>query len=226
MSVAWPDVPPSYRGGWQRTLYAEPAVPPHGVRDTATRVVWLQTAGWHADLRVPAKRPSYEHVRDLDDCHREQLLWLADQTAFAGLTQVEDDVCTWHRAFDLAPSLTRDSGLMTFVSAHVVEECHPHGHYLERWERLPNSAECGERVAFDERGRPIWLQCGDHAIALTHRAVGQGGKASFAALDTLDDDALRWRASLRLDYLCRTGNRWRVALSTHPWREGRCRPSP
>ena len=41
-------VPERYRGVWVRTLLETPEG-----RDTTTRVHWLQTEGWHADLRVP-----------------------------------------------------------------------------------------------------------------------------------------------------------------------------
>ena len=42
------DVPERYRGVWRRNQLDIP-----GLRDTTTWARWLQTARWHADLRVP-----------------------------------------------------------------------------------------------------------------------------------------------------------------------------
>ncbi|PMR73824.1 hypothetical protein [Billgrantia endophytica] len=233
MSIAWPTVPSRYCGVWQRTLYAEPAAPPHGVRDTTSRVVWLQTASWHADLRLTVERPDFNGISGLDGCNREQLLWLADLTAFAGLTQVDasfetppgGESCTWHRVADLLPSLERDSGIMHFDGDNTLEERHPSGRYLERWERLANGNR-DEHLAFDAQGRPVWLQLGDHAVAIAHRPPGADAATLYTHLKDLNDAALRWRAGLRFDYLRRDAESWRVALSTHPWRVGLCLPSP
>ncbi|QJQ95899.1 MULTISPECIES: hypothetical protein [Halomonadaceae] len=217
MSVAWPNLPTAYRGVWKRTLYAEPSAPPHTQLDTTTQVIWLQTSSWHADLRLPAERPDFTGVSGLAGCSREQLIWLASLTAFAGLTQVEGELCSWHRLADLAPSLERDVGAMRFLDTNALEERHPYGHYLEHWERLASTGE--EHLILNDRGLPTWMQLGDHAIAIVHRPSGPGVEALFTPPERLDDDTLRWRASLRLDYLCRETDGWRVTLSTHPWRE-------
>ncbi|WP_299315436.1 hypothetical protein [uncultured Halomonas sp.] len=218
MSVAWPDLPAAYHGVWQRSLYAEPSAPPHAQLDTTTQVIWLQTSSWHADLRLPAERLDFTGVDGLADCSREQLVWLARLTAFAGLTQVEGELCTWHRLVDLAPSLERDVGAMRFLEDGALEERHPHGHYLEHWERLAGTGE--ELLILDDRKLPTWLQLGEHAIAIAHRPPGPDIDALFTPPERLDDDTLGWRASLRLDYLRRDADGWRVTLSTHPWREG------
>lgn len=217
-------VPSAYRGLWRRTFYGEPG----GVCDTVSEVVWLQGPLWHADLRLPRQTPDFSGVTRLADCSREQLVWLAGLTAFAGLTQVEGAHCTWHRYFDLNPTLERDTGLMTFLGENSLEERHPYGRYRECWER--QAGQVGEgRLVFDGTGRLLWLQLGEHAMAVAHRPSDpsrepRAAATPFAPLGSLDDAALRWRASLRFDYLQYSpegrSQTWKVLLSTHPWRRG------
>ncbi|MEC7295571.1 MAG: hypothetical protein VXV78_05130, partial [Pseudomonadota bacterium] len=107
MTMPLPIVPEQYPGGWQRMLYAEPHTPPYRVTDTTTQVVWLQGHQWHADLRIPADAPDFSGIQSLEECSRSQLEWLASLTAFTGLTQIEDGICTWHRFQDLCPSLEK-----------------------------------------------------------------------------------------------------------------------
>ncbi|MHB9051657.1 MAG: hypothetical protein ACYC3R_07400, partial [Thiomonas delicata] len=104
-------VPPHYQGLWRRTLLTAP-----GLRDDTTLVLWMQTAQWHADLRIPADRPPCEGRRSVHDCSRDELLGLLRQEGFAGITQVQGDTCEWLRQLDYRPSGRRDLGCMAFAS--------------------------------------------------------------------------------------------------------------
>lgn len=122
-------VPAGYRGVWQRTLLETPEG-----RDTATQVHWLQTEGWHADLRVP------EGVDPATPQGRAQL------QGFCGITRItpgvggQPDICTWHRRWDVQPPRSApDAGTMVFETPERVIETGVHGRYLEVWERLPGS---------------------------------------------------------------------------------------
>ena len=53
-----PLVPAAYRGVWKRTLLRTPQR-----EDTTTQVYWMQTQSWHADIRVPASRPTHRSQR-------------------------------------------------------------------------------------------------------------------------------------------------------------------
>lgn len=142
-------VPAAYRGVWQRTLLETPEG-----RDTTTQVHWLQTEGWHADLRVPAG------VDPATPEGRAQL------EGFCGLTRItpgrqpdQPDVCTWHRRWDVQPPRsTPDVGYMVFETSERVIETGVHGRYLEVWERLPGST--GQNVTqaaqaeMDAQGQP------------------------------------------------------------------------
>lgn len=138
-------VPEAYRGVWVRTLLETPEG-----RDTSTRVHWLQTEGWHADLRVPAG------VDPTTPEGRAQL------QGFCGLTQItpghggQPDICTWHRRWDVQPPRsTPDAGYMVFEGSERVIETGVHGRYLEVWERLPGSTgPCAAQAEVSAQGQP------------------------------------------------------------------------
>lgn len=149
---SWIDLPPpdepvpeAYRGVWQRTLLETPEG-----RDTTTQVHWLQTEGWHADLRVP---------QGVDPATPEGRALLQ---GFCGLTRItpgaggQPDVCTWHRRWDVQPPrCTPDAGTMVFETPERVIETGVHGRYLEVWERLPGSTgPYAAQAEQDAQGQP------------------------------------------------------------------------
>lgn len=172
MSLHWIDLPPpeeavpaAYRGVWVRTLLETP-----DGRDTTTRVHWLQTDGWHADLRVPeGPDPATPEGR-------------AQLQGFCGLTHIapgqhgQPDICTWHRRWDIQPPRsTPDAGFMVFETPERVIETGVHGRYLEVWERLPGSTGGYRAQAeVDGRGRPtgvLRFVAGRYAITVRPRSV-------------------------------------------------------
>ena len=220
MTMPLPIVPEQYPGGWQRMLYAEPHTPPYRVTDTTTQVVWLQGHQWHADLRISADAPDFSGIQSLEECSRSQLEWLASLTAFTGLTQIEDGICTWHRFQDLCPSLEKDIGLLRWLNDHTIEEQHPVGHYVEHWQRF-TAPHAKETTRIDALGRLRWLALGDHAIAITPRQSAATLQQPFILPSHATTDDLRWRVSLCFDYCQRHQEGWRIELSTQPWRQGR-----
>lgn len=172
MSTRWTDlpapetpVPAAYRGVWVRTLLETPEG-----RDTSTRVHWLQTEGWHADLRVPAG------VDPATPDGRAQL------QGFCGLTRItpgqggQPDICTWHRRWDVQPPRsTPDAGYMVFETPDRVIETGVHGTYLEVWERLPGSTgPYRAQAKLDAQGRPTGVQrfmAGRYAMTVRPRTA-------------------------------------------------------
>lgn len=138
-------VPAAYRGVWQRTLLETPEG-----RDTTTQVHWLQTEGWHADLRVP------EGVDPATPQGRALL------QGFCGITRItagaggQPDVCTWHRRWDVQPPAGKpDAGYMVFQNPERVIETGVHGRYLEVWERQPGSTgPYTAQAELDAHGQP------------------------------------------------------------------------
>lgn len=161
-------VPPRYRGVWQRTLLQTPEG-----RDTTTRVHWLQTEGWHADLRVPAG------VDPATPAGRAQLQGFCGITRISGGHDGQPEVCTWHRRWDIQPPRsTPDAGHMVFETPDRLIETGVHAQYLEVWERLPGSDGPFRALAqVDDQGDPtgVWrFEAGRYALQL------RGGSRSAA----------------------------------------------
>ena len=135
-----PPVPERYRGVWVRTLLATPTL-----RDDTTFVRWLQTASWHADLRVPvvarSGSPTPEPRLDAAATAGQRL---ALQQGFCGRTTVDvgegHEWCTWHRRHDFQPPRPDpDAGRIVFDGPDRMLEYGVHSPYEEVWERLPGS---------------------------------------------------------------------------------------
>lgn len=130
-------------GVWQRELLETATL-----KDDASLVLWMQTQRFHIDIRIPANRPKLPKVAKLQDYTNEELLQLANQQGFAGITQVtsftanSSDICQWHREMDFQPQTeARDIGKMVFTDANTVIETGIDETYLEVWRRLENSQQ-------------------------------------------------------------------------------------
>jgi len=224
-------VPAAYLGVWQRSLLQTPAA-----RDTTSRVLWLQTPRWHADLRIPAGRPDFTGVTSLTECDDAQLAWLATQQGFCGVTQVDGERCTWHRQIDIQPADgSRDTGRM-IIDGERMTETGIEADYLEIWERLPHSR--GGVAALElaaELGcpptRPTWLLVAGDCFMFVRGRTAHLPRA--ANLTTLIAQARPDREQLLawLDIEISFGRRsgavpWRIEHSTLPFREGQCVTSP
>ncbi|WP_302175136.1 hypothetical protein [uncultured Hydrogenophaga sp.] len=174
-----PDQPvePAFRGVWRRTLLESPQG-----RDTTTSVHWLQTEGWHADLRVPAGREA--------DTPANRAHW----QGFFGITRIEHrpygfpPICTWQRHWDVQPPRsTPDAGTVVFDTPDRLIEYGVHGHYLEVWERLPGSqGPCRAEQERDAAGQPTGrhrFSAGPYTLLV--RARRMAWPASVAADTTL-----------------------------------------
>jgi len=217
-------VPVVYFGAWRRRLLETPKL-----RDERSHVFWLQTPHWHADLRIPAGRPDFSGIGRLADCDEDQLAWLAHQQGFCGLTQVDGDICIWHRQMDFQPvGDGRDIGRMAFDGERLTETG-VEADYLEIWERLPHSR--GGTAALElvwESGeppsRPTWLLvAGDCFIYVRGRTHPLPKAGDLSQLITRSQPTrtqmLDW-LDVEISFGYRKGpNPWRVEHSTLPFRE-------
>ncbi len=136
-------VPANYMGVWQRHLLETDSI-----KDDTSLVLWMQTAHYHIDIRLPASLTGIGPASMLADYTQDELLLLATQQGFAGLTIVtpstthSSDVCQWVREIDFqAPTDARDIGKMVFTDADTVIETGTDDAYLEVWRRLNHSQE-------------------------------------------------------------------------------------
>ena len=134
-------LPAEYIGVWQRDLLETATI-----KDTTTLVLWMQTKQYHIDIRIPASRAVIRAVHSLEDYNDEELLILASQQGFAGITQVtpstakSSDICQWHREIDFQPKTdVRDIGKMVFTDTNTIIETGLDDEYLEVWRRLADS---------------------------------------------------------------------------------------
>ncbi len=225
-SASISQVPPHYRGVWQRSLLETPRI-----RDVNTTVFWLQTSQWHADIRIPAGRPDFSGVTAFADCNELQLDWLVRQHGFAGITQVDGErsheICRWHRLFDYHPAGTKpDAGLMRFGST-LLTETGLYASYLEHWHLLPDSLDGFVALqllnADDAPATPaqFLLVAGMYVMQIRDRAVAWPAsmkpgtlltsRAALEQLDLLDFD---------ISFGRRSAIGWDVLHSTLPWRVG------
>ncbi len=161
-------VPPAYLGVWQRTLLTTTG----GVHDAATKVYWLQTAQLFADLRIPQKTPHTSAE-------------LASQAGFAGITEINDDLCQWHRAIDFQPPSGRDDiGRMQFQRPDYLIEDGLDNSYHEVWERLPDSLgrNWGQWLCAADGRQGCLLLAGDYFLFAAGRAQTLPPAASLQAL--------------------------------------------
>ena len=155
-------VPKKYMGVWQRQLLETSTI-----RDESSTVFWMQSQFHHIDIRIPISLNQLRSVNTLDDYNNEELLLLAEQQGFAGITKVTQhqtllgqaiskqsnvdkdirlDVCEWLREIDYQPASEcsdkcRDISEMNFTDANTVIETGIDAQYLEIWRRLDGSEQ-------------------------------------------------------------------------------------
>jgi hypothetical protein len=232
-------VPQRYRGLWRRTLLQTPQQ-----EDTTTTVFWLQTACWHADLRIPAQRPDFAGVTDLAGCNAAQLAWLASQQGFAGATEVtvsqQGELCAWHRRIDFQPPAAGpDVGLMDFTPAHLVETG-LYASYLEHWVMAPDSTAgmvvlqrlqdasmaeqvpgAGENETAAAIPVELLLVAGDHVMHVRGRGTAwPAGTPADTRLADMPQNLLPALLDFSIAHGRRTAAGWTIQHATLPWLEG------
>jgi hypothetical protein len=216
-------VPPEYTGLWCREVITAP-----GFRDETTQVLWLQTASWYVDLRVPADRPGVRGAAGFADYSAAELAELGKIQGFAGELAAADGICLWRRDFDRQPPGPIPDEARCAVEDDVMIEDGLHADYQEIWRRVAGSE--GPLAAFSlaEPAGPggLLVMAGDHLMefrarsgpALVGASLGELVEARLSAGDRAGAEGL---LETQIRYAVRQGEGWRVRLSSHPWREGR-----
>ena len=215
-------MPDAYLGVWKRTLLRTPVV-----EDTTSQVYWMQTASWHADIRVPASRPDFS-ASALDQLTRGELLQLAKQQGFCGTTVVEGNICRWLRRHDFQPpSGANDVGRMVFDTPDRLFEYGVEADYFEIWERVPASA--GPSTAEQWSAQPFCLRLATGSLFMLVRPRAITLPRSTSLIDFAagkSDDALRAMLDFEISYGVQDAIHpgGRIALSTLPWKQGKALP--
>ncbi|OOG12986.1 hypothetical protein [Pseudomonas sp. C9] len=162
-------VPDNYLGVWKRRLISFQS----GRTDSETAVYWLQTPRLFADLRIP---PATLAALPLEQLNHADLLTLSEQKGFAGVTEVEGDICQWHRKLDYQPaSAEQDIGHMHFETSERLIETALDDDYYEIWERLPDSRGICRGQWLQAANDPVRVAClvlaGDYFLFAASRIV-------------------------------------------------------
>lgn len=225
------DIPDWLTGVWCRRSI-ETA---DGLKDTTTQVLWLQTHGCFADLRVPADRPPLTTAPSLDDLTEQEAIALAQQAGFAGVTTLTGDTCQWHRYIDYQPfSGDRDIGTLHWEGDLLIE-LGVDAKYREEWQQLnPSGDDCMALVlsadpSTDQTAEQptSWSACvvtaGDYFIYARNRSVVLPPAASLQTLLTAVPNAQPAYLDCEISFGLRQSGTvpWEIRLSTLPWRQGR-----
>jgi len=217
-------VPEAYVGLWRRTLLRAP-----DKEDTTTSVYWLQTSNWHADIRVPSDRPALSDRTRLGALSAEEMRALARQQGFAGITEVEGEICRWHRRFDYQPpSGFNDIGRMEFDGPDRLLEYGVEQDYFEIWERVPGRGESLVTESDDgARRTSLRLSLAPWVMFVRPRSSTLGCATGLDQLVMSANDVDRVALldfEISFGRLDESTNSWRIELSTLPWLEGTIRP--
>ena len=214
-------VPDDHTGLWRREVITAP-----GYRDETTRVLWLQTRSWYADVRVPIDRPS-ARGEGFSAYSDEELLALAKIQGFAGQLRAADGICFWRRDLDHQPTGPMPDEARCGVEGEVMIEDGIHADYQEIWRREDLSQAplaafrlegadregllvVGGRHMIEFIARPGALPVGESLADVVAADLAAGHRASAEAL-----------LGTRIRYASRDENAcWITRLSSFPWLEG------
>jgi hypothetical protein len=214
-------VPDDHTGLWRREVITAP-----GYRDETTRVLWLQTRSWYADLRVPIDRPP-ARGEGFGAYSDGELIALAKIQGFAGQLSAAGGVCFWRRDLDHQPAGPMPDEARCGVQGEVMIEDGIHGDYQEIWRRQDASQTPLAALRLEGAGRDGLLVIGGrHMIEFVARPGAAPIGDSLADL-VAADLAAGQRASAeallgtRIRYATRDENAcWITQISSYPWLEG------
>jgi hypothetical protein len=217
-------VPAQLRGLWRRLSLTAP-----NVNDTTTRVLWLQTASLFADIRIPADRLDLSSAAGFAAVSDDGLIALAAMAGFAGVLEVEGDICRWRRELDFQPpGGPPDEGRFR-LEGDLLIETGIHADYEEVWRRETPAAPglaAFRLVAGAEPADPagILTLAGDYFLMIRARRNSLPPAPALADLvrsDLASGDRQGAISKLAMPIAFgRVSAGMVVTLSTEPWREG------
>lgn len=214
-------VPGELHGLWRREVITTPK----GYRDETTRVLWLQTRSWYADIRVKADRPNREGATGFADYTDAELIEMAAVQGFAGELTATGSVCLWRRDLDYQPPNDSLDEANFAVRDGVMIEDGIHSEYQEIWRRQAPSDT--PLVAYRASGgtKGLLVIAGDYFLEIRDRATPLARAESLSALVTEalaagKRDAAIAALSMRICQGKISGSARPVTLSSYPWLEG------
>lgn len=200
-----------------------------GASDERTEVIWLQTFGLTADLRIQPDRPT-----TFDGASLEQLVALSAVEGGLASSHWDGQAMHWH---DWVSFQTHakwpEPGLLRRVGESLIEFA-PSGAYVEDWRLQPSAPGplIGLRLLEEldretkrtlHRGGGL-LVCGDHAALIRGRPTEpswDGRVTDFVRNNARDSTALSTVFAFDAAYARREKNQYIVRAATSPWRQGK-----
>ena len=212
-----------------------------GVEDTTTRVIWIQSHGLTADLRLPLRRPDLSHRGELAACTAEERAELARGEGFIARTRWDGEQMSWDTQAAFQPyDKWPEPGRLERVGRCLIEWA-PSGVYVEDWRLQPGSSglsvglELVSETSADGVARPRsggLVIAGSHAILLIgRRGPLPAGRAHeiLAASPDLWEDAF----DAEVAYARQGAAGWTTELSVDFFKQGlplfddgACAPGP
>ncbi len=212
---------------WLPGVWTREWIRKRGVSPDLFDVHYLQTTSVFADVRFARDRGSFPCVRSFADLTDAQLLVLAKQRAFMGVTTVSGVLATWHHEIDFQPpDLDPDVGrLEPSANAHMLEHALD-GSYVESWRSLTPVDGRYLVVRAERSGRldRALIVVGDYFVYVRNR------RKDLPVAESLDSLIVHTRATraqivgyLDCEFstgLVRGGSiPWQIQQSTLPWLE-------
>jgi hypothetical protein len=199
--------------------------------------IWIQTLSGVADIRIANARPALAERSGFADCSTDELLALAEQDCFCGITRFDPLATPWPTAdWPTESYLFRFQPVITFPEPGWIEwrdagtcmiERAPSGAYEEDWRVQPNSRDFALHMRERASGpRTQAYICGAHAIYARNRAVDLPADKTLLELASeagYDRRFLEDILDCEFSYAFspRPGEDYTIVASTLPWREGK-----
>jgi len=208
-----------------------------GKEDKTTRVIWLQTLSGIGDIRIPVSRPHLRDRKGLADCSKDELLKLAEQDCFCGITLFDPDAKPFPTAsWPKEAYLFRFQPVITFPEPGWIEwrnsgtcmiEKAPSGAYEEDWRLRPDSRSFAAHLTKRDAAHTTCLYvAGEHAVYARNRRANLPSHKTLLELAQeaqYERDRLEELVDCEFSYARRagSGNDYTIVVSTLPWREGK-----
>jgi len=200
-----------------------------GIEDTSTRVIWVQSHGLTADLRLPLVRPDVRARGALQACTASERAELARGEGFVARTSWDGALMRWDAFAAFQPyEKWPEPGRLERVGSCLVEWA-PSGIYVEDWRLQPGASglsvglQLVSETGADGVSRPRTgglVIAGDHALMLIgRRAPLPEGRVHeiLTAEPGLWEDAF----DCEVAYAQRRDGGWPIQLAVDPFMEGR-----
>ncbi|MGH6826151.1 hypothetical protein [Methyloceanibacter sp.] len=187
-------------------------------------------------MRIAASRPNLRGRRGLADCSTDELLKLAEQDCFCGVTLFDPGAepfptASWPKGtylFRFQPLITfPEPGWIAWQDAGTcMIERAPSGAYQEDWRLQPGSRSFAIHLTKRDAATMTCLfVAGEHAIYARNRTVGLPSDKTLLELAKdaeYDPGRLRQLVDCEFSYARRAqpGGDYHIEISTLPWREG------